>query len=122
MFSMREFRDLDLMLRFQEEGPMKAKDMAAMLGADEYGRHLGSRLGWMRHYGILEKSRKDEWDLTPAGHRVVLARKRARLMDELAAIPTEELVEIMAAVIARSRRDEMIGVMLRREFIFGTQR
>jgi hypothetical protein len=120
---MREFRDLDLMLRFQNEGPMKAKDLATSMGGEEYGRHLGSRLAWMRRYGILDLSPKQEWDLTQAGHRVILARKRARLMDELAALPTEELIEVMAAVIARSQKgDPMIGIMLRREFIFGTGR
>src|SRR5262245_46368102 len=123
MFSMKEFRDLDLMLRFQEEGPMKAKDMVLALGGEEYGKHLGTRLAWMRRYGILDRSERGEWDLTRAGPRVSPARKRARLMDELAALPLEELIEVMAAVIARSQKgDGMIGTMLRREFIYGTQR
>jgi hypothetical protein len=77
----------------------------------------------MRHYGMLERSDKGLWSLTDAGSRVVWARRRAALLDELASLPSEELIEVMAAVTARYRTgDPMISTMLRREFIFGTQR
>lgn len=123
MFSMREFRDLDLMMKLNHEGPLLARELAKDLGADEYGRHLGTRLAWMRRYGILDKTDKGVWSLTDAGNRVVHAKQRARLLDELGKLPVEELIEVMAAVIARSQKgDPMVGTMLRREFIFGTSR
>jgi hypothetical protein len=123
-FSMREFRDLDLMLKLKEAGPIPAKELAHELGADEFGSHLGRRLGWMRRYGMLDLDQKTRnWSLTEGGARVIYARKRARLMDELEALPAEELIEVMAAITARYRLgDPMTAVMLRREFIFGTRR
>jgi len=121
---MREFRDFDLMLKLKEAGPIPSKELAHELGADELGSHLGRRLGWMRRYGMLDRDPKTKlWTLTEAGGRVVWARKRASLMRELEALPAEELIEVMAAVTARYRLgDPMIADMLRREFIFGTQR
>src|SRR5262245_22333661 len=123
MFSVKEFRDFDLMLKLLDTGPVISKELAHELGQDEFGSHLGRRLGWMRHYGMLDRSPKGLWMLTDGGKRVINARKRARLMEELSALPAEELIDVMAAVTARWRTgDPMIATMLRREFIFGTAR
>jgi len=123
MFSMREFRDLDLMAKLRDEGPVAAKELAGLLGNDEYGRHLGSRLGWMRHYGMLDRDPKTGlWSLTEGGARVLQANSRA-IFANIDSIPEEQLVGVMADVTARYRRgDAMIATMLRREFSFGTQR
>jgi len=122
-FSMRDFRDFDLMHRLLDTGPILSKELAHELGRDEFGSHLGRRLGWMRHYGMLDRNDAGLWSLTDGGKRVINARKRARLMDELESLPAEELIDVMAAVTARYRvGDPMIATMLRREFIFGTQR
>jgi hypothetical protein len=123
MFSIREFRDLDLLLKLKETGPILSKDLAAELGRDEFGSIIGRRLGWMGHYGMLERSDKGLWSLTDGGKRVAFARTRAALISDLEKLPAEELIEVMAAVTARWRSgDPMIASMLRREFIFGTQR
>jgi hypothetical protein len=122
-FSVKEFRDLDLLLKLRESGPIKSKELAGELGADEFGSHLGRRLGWMGHYGMVERLDSGEWSLTDGGKRVAFARSRAALISDLSQLPEEELIEVMAAVTARWRRgDPMIASMLRREFIFGTQR
>jgi len=125
MFSIKEYRDLDLMIRLKEEGPLRSKEMVQLLGGEEYGRHLGTRLAWMRRFGMVERQggkANPTWDLTEAGRRVVWAKKRAALMRELDELPQEELIEVMAHVTARYHRgDEMIARMLRREFVFGTQ-
>jgi len=123
MFSVREFRDLDLLLKLKETGPILSRDLASELGKDEFGSIIGRRLGWMGHYGMLERSDKGLWSLTDGGRRVAWARTRAALIDDLGKLPAEELIEVMAAVTARWRSgDPMIAAMLRREFIFGTQR
>lgn len=123
MFSIKEFRDLDLLLKLRETGPILSKELASELGYDEFGSIIGRRLGWMGHYGMLERSDKGLWSLTDGGKRVAFARTRAALIDDLGKLPAEELVEVMAAVTARWRSgDPMIAAMLRREFIFGTQR
>ena len=123
MFSIREFRDLDILVKLRESGPILSRDLASELGADEHGSVIGRRLGWMRHYGMLERNDGSLWSLTDAGKRVVFARKRAALMQELGELPEEELIEVMAEVCARYRLgNPMIATMLRREFVFGTQR
>jgi hypothetical protein len=123
MFSVKEFRDLDLLLKLKETGPVASKDLAGELGRDEFGSIIGRRLGWMRHYGMLERSDGGLWTLTEGGKRVAWARTRAALISELEALPEAELIEVMAAITARWRSgDPMISTMLRREFIFGTQR
>lgn len=120
-FSVREFRDFDLMAKLKETGPIPSKELAKELGGDELGSHVGRRLGWMRRYGMLEKTDDGLWELSEAGSRVVWAKRRAALMNELEALPQEELIEVMAAVCARYRLGQpMIATMLRREFIFGT--
>jgi hypothetical protein len=123
MFSIREFRDLDLLLKLRETGPIQSKELAAALGADEFGSIIGRRLGWMRHYGMMDRSDGGLWSLSDGGRRVASARTKAAIVNELAALPEEQLIEVMAAVTARWRTgDPMISTMLRREFIFGTQR
>lgn len=123
MFSIREFRDLDLLLKLKDTGPIVSKDLAGELGADEFGSIIGRRLGWMRHYGMLERDDDGLWSLSDGGRRVAWARTRAALINDLEKLPAEELIEVMAAVTARWRTgDPMISTMLRREFIFGTQR
>jgi hypothetical protein len=121
-FSVREFRDSDLMLRLKETGPIPSKELAHELGFDEFGSHLGRRLGWMGHYGMVERDAKTKmWSLTEAGARVIWARKRAALMRELDSLPAEELIEVMAAVMARYQRgDPLTATMMRREFIYGS--
>ena len=123
MFSVREFRDLDLLLKLRETGPIQSKELAGALGLDEYGSIIGRRLGWMRHYGMMDRSDAGLWSLSDGGKRVAFARTRAALISDLEKLPAEELIEVMAAVTARWRSgDPMIAAMLRREFIFGTQR
>jgi len=123
VFSVREFRDFDLMLKLAETGPLRSPALAGELGLDEYGSVIGRRLGWMRHYGMLDRKDSGEWLLTDAGGRVIHARKRARLLQELNELPEEELIEVMAQVMARYQRGQpMIATMMRREFIFGTRR
>ena len=119
---MREFRDLDLMAKLRDEGPSLSKDLAAAFGQDEYGSIIGRRLGWMRHYGMLDRTDKGLWMLTDGGERVLKANANS-LGTAIDRVPEEELVGVMADVMARYRQgDALIATMLRREFAYGTAR
>jgi len=124
--SLYEFRDLDLLFRLAEaggeEGWAETEALAELIGLDD-NRPVGTRLAWMRRYGMTERSRDGLWRPTAAAERVRQARIRAAAQRTLEALPEESMIETMAAVTARYRlADPMIAAMLRREFLFGTKR
>ena len=124
-----DFRDLDIMLRIAEEqnGGVDSHDLADMLGFDveETGtRHVGTRLAWMRSYGMVAfNDNTRHWSLTRSGKRVVDASIKAPSLKVVDELPDELMVETMAHVMSRFQRGEsMLGHMLRREFAYGTKR
>jgi predicted ArsR family transcriptional regulator len=123
MLSLYEFRDHDLMLKLSEVGEISSVDLAGELGLDgEAARSAGTRMAWMRRYGMVQFDRKKKlWTLTRAGERVVAAKRRAALQNLIDQMPEGELIEAMAYITARYRLGEpMVAHMLRREFIYGT--
>jgi hypothetical protein len=123
--SLYEFRDLDLMHKIAAEGLVRTEELAEAIGLGPgHNPNVGSRLAWMRRYGMVRRRTKDGlWLLTSGGERVVQARLRAAAQSELEALPEEALIETMASVVSRYRFvDQMTAAMLRREFMFGTQR
>src|SRR4051794_7410473 len=78
-----DFRDLDIMYRLAEDenGGVDTYDLANMLGFDveESGsRHVGTRMAWMRHYGMVAFNENTRhWSLSRSGRRVVDANLRA---------------------------------------------
>jgi hypothetical protein len=120
-FSVREYRDFDLMAKIRETGPISSRELAGELGMDELGTHIGRRLGWMRRYEMLEKNDGGLWALTDGGQRVITARTRAAFIRELEELPEEELITIMSHVMARYQHgQQLIADMIRREFVYGT--
>jgi hypothetical protein len=120
---MFEFRDHDLMLKLQELGAVSSHDLASELGLNEEAtRAAGSRMAWMRRYGMVRLDpQKREWHLTPGGERVLAAKRRAALKSLIDDMPEGELIEAMAYITSRYRLgDPMLAHMLRREFIYGT--
>lgn len=126
--SMYDFRDLDIMLtleeRADEEGWAEIGDLASQLGFGDDLQPLAIRLSWMRRYGILAyDERHHRWRHTDSGLRVVEAKLRAADGRAIDAIPEESLIDVMANVTKRYHSgDPMIATMLRREFMYGTQR
>lgn len=124
--SLYDFRDLDLMLTIaEEEKGISSMDLGIALGLGEEGsRAAAVRLSWMRRYGMV---RFDEdarlWLLSASGERVTNAKLRAASAKTIEAVPEEALVDVMAHVTTRYRLgDPMVAQLLRREFLFGTQR
>lgn len=125
-----DFRDLDLMLRFAEGddlGRLSSADLAGLVGLDqvESGRQsIGIRLAWMKRYGFVVYDDKEHlWALSTAGRRVTEAHLRASTQKTIQAVPDESLVEVMAHVTSRFRLGDPVNAhLLRREFLFGTQR
>jgi len=127
--SLYDFRDLDLMLtladRGDNDGWAPTIELATSFGFGDELQGLGVRLGWMRHYGMVEgKREKSEtlWRLTDGGMRVIESKLRAAQSRTIEAIPDEALIDVMANITRRYHHgDPMIATMLRREFVGGTQ-
>jgi hypothetical protein len=125
--TVRDFRDLDIMLKLEaeagEEGWVEVELLAAAMGFEEEG--LGAparRLAWMRRYGMVEYDRERRlYRLTEGGERVTQAKLRAGQSRAIEAVPDEAMVEVMSSVLTRYRHGEpMLAHLLRREFQYGT--
>jgi hypothetical protein len=123
--SLYDFRDLDLMLRLNEEGEVEAREVSEAIGLGEDGTHaVGIRLAWMRRFGMVEfDPEKKLWRLSEGGERVTKAKLRAAAARSLIELPDEAMVEVVASVTSHYRHAEnpMIAHMLRREFAYGTR-
>lgn len=121
-----DFPDIDLMLKLAAEGgEAQTWELTEALGFNEQDRRgVGIRLGWMRRYGMLQFDEDRRlWMLSPSGERVTQARVKSAGLGRIEALPDEKMVDVMAHVTSRWRHaDPMLAQLLRREFIFGTQR
>lgn len=123
-----DFRDLDLMLKIRAETNghgVTSADLAGLLGFDEGdNRPVGIRLAWMKRYGMVAFDDDERtWSLSPAGDRVTSAHVRARSIQVVEKLPDEKMIDVMAHVTSRwQHADPVLAQMLRREFLFGTQR
>ena len=121
-----DFRDMDLMFKLAEEvngsRGILATDLAELLGFED-AKAIGMRLAWMRRYGMLAYNENERlWNLSTGGRRVIDSRLKARELKVVDELPDEAMVEVMAHVTSRYHHGKgMIGNLLRREFLFGTQ-
>jgi hypothetical protein len=122
-----DFRDLDLMLKIEDEGDndgwVEAAALAASLGFGEDVRPVAQRLSWMRRYGMLERHKDaGDWRLTDGGLRVIEARLRAAQSRSIEKLPDEAMIDVMANITSRYHHGSpMMAHLLRREFLFGTK-
>ena len=124
-----DFRDIDLMLRIADETERKIESAemadAIGLGTDGNGpQAIGRRLAWMKRYGFVTYNEKEHfWALSAAGERITSAHLKAAQSKALEEVPDEAMVEVMSHVTSRYRHgDPVIANLLRREFLFGTQK
>ena len=123
-----DFRDIDLMMKIADETERRisAQEMAEAIGLGENGgtRAVGIRLAWMKRYGFVSyDEREHQWALSAAGERITAAHMRAAQIKALEAVPDEAMVEVMSHVTSRYRHgDAVMAQLLRREFLFGTQK
>lgn len=125
-----DFRDMDLLLRLAREGDHDGYadthwlTEAIGLSTENGGpRAMGTRLGWMRKYGMVEyNGDKKMWRLSPSGVRVTTAHLKATQERTIKSVPDEALVDVMSHVTSRYMLgDPVIAHLLRREFLFGTK-
>jgi hypothetical protein len=122
--SLYDFRDLDLMLavaaEVDDEGKISTEGISEAVGVDDR-RAVGTRMAWMRRYGVFGYDEKSKlWSLTKGGERVLAARTKSAAAD-FTNVPDEAMVDVMAHVTARYRHgDKLNATLLRREFLFGT--
>ena len=128
--SLYDFRDLELMWKIVDEQQNGSRgvssiDLADALGFDEgVNRPIGMRLAWMRKYGmVLYDEREKLWSLSAGGARVLDAHERSHEIEVVDKLPDESMIDVMAHVTSRYRHGKsMIAQMLRREFLYGTQK
>lgn len=127
--SLYDFRDLDLMMRIADdaEARITSKDLAESIGLDTEGggtQAVAIRLAWMKRFGFVEfDSNRRDWTLSAGGRRITQANLRAAQTRAIEAVPDEAMVEVMSHVTSRYRLgDPVIASLLRREFLFGTQK
>jgi len=127
--SLYDFRDLDILFRIAENTNgrgVTSHELAEDLGfpAEEGARPVGIRLAWMRRYGMVAFDEDNRlWKLSRGGERVTQSQLRAPALRTLEKLPDESMIEAMAQVTSRFQRgDTMLAHMLRREFLFGTQK
>ena len=122
--SLYDFRDTDVMLKLDGLGPLTAPEMAVEmgLGGDDGNRAVGSRMAWMRRFGMVELDEVTRvWKLSPGGERVLASRREAAVKNLIDQMPEHELIEAMAYITSRYRHgDHTLASMLRREFLYGT--
>jgi hypothetical protein len=124
--SLFDFRDLDVLLKLEAEaddqGWIETAILAETMGVDG-NRAVGSRLGWMRRYGMVKyDENKRMWRLTPGAHRVIAARLDAAAAKGLKVMKDEEMIGVMSSVTTHYQHaSPMVAAMLRREFLYGTQ-
>ena len=122
-----DFRDMDIMLKIAAEanGGITSTELAEAIGLGEEGAQaVGIRLGWMRKYGFVSRDEEHKtWGLSRSGERIAESHLRAAQTKAIEAVPDESMVEVMSHVTARYRHgDPVIAQLLRREFLFGTQK
>jgi hypothetical protein len=121
-----DFRDFDVMVKLSEQegsGATSAELAEELgLGGTDGTRAVGSRMAWMRRFGMLDFDLKRKvWTISRAGNRVLAAKRRAALKQLVDEMPDGELIEAMAYITSRYRLgDPTLANMLRREFIYGT--
>ncbi len=123
--SLYDFRDMDVMLKLQGAGATGAtsRELADEMGlGDDGAAPVGTRMAWMRRFGMVAFDPKRKlWSLSRGGERVLSAKRRAALKSLVDEMPEGELIEAMAYITNRYRSgDPMTAAMLRREFMFGT--
>jgi hypothetical protein len=123
-----DFRDTDIMFKIAENNGhgISTLDIADLLGFDkeEGGRPVGIRLAWMKKFGMVAFDDDNRlWSLSQSGRRVTAAHLRAPALRVVESLPDETMVETMGLVLSRFQKgDSMLGHMLRREFVYATQK
>jgi hypothetical protein len=126
--SVYDFRDLDLMIKLADSRGdglvVGSQELAESMGLDDNARAVAIRCSWMARYGMLSfDDNARGWKLTRGGERVVEAKLRASSVRAIEALDDDQMVGVMAHVTSRYQHgDAMLAEMLRREFLFGTQR
>jgi hypothetical protein len=118
--SLYDFRDMDLMMKLAGEGAATAGEMSDALGFKDEGTHsVATRFAWMKKYGMVIYSEQlRQWSLSDGGERVVQSHVKSASIPAIEKIPDEQMVDVMAHITTRQHHNQMLGHMLRREFLY----
>ena len=104
-----------------EEGWASSVDVAGELALDALypARNVGSRLGWLRRYGAVERD-GGRWRMTAIGHRLYAAALDGEQLSVLDRLSRDDLLAVthwLADRMPRVRREA--ASLIRREFKYG---
>ena len=106
------------------QGWISAIDLARALAIDSKhpAQHVGTRLGWMRRYGAVERQSKlSMWRPTAMGRALALGDLGSDLATELQKLPSDQLLTLTRTLGNRYRRaGDTAAHLMRREWLFST--
>ena len=106
------------------DGWISAQDLAKVIGIDAKhpAQHVGTRLGWMRKYGAVERQPKAPlWRPTAMGRTLATGDLSMDLETSLRELPSEQLLTLTRMLTKRySRVGETAAHLMRREWMYGT--
>lgn len=110
-----------------ESGYADVHAIADMLGMkhDNPAKCVGSRLSWLRRYGVVEKHKDAPglWRLTRPGRALIGADLQPGQRKTLEGLTDEQVLALTSIVTDRYRRsNDTAAVMMRREWAYGTSK
>jgi hypothetical protein len=131
--SILHFSDREILFKMartvDKDGNTTSKLLAASFGFNgdpNASRAIGSRLGWMRRYGVVDKAGVGNgetlWTITSLGTQLLDATLGLAAKNELAAMADGHRVLVMEGLASRARSNKTWGALLRRSWTNGTKR
>ena len=123
-----EYSDRELLHLMLDEsdgdGWISSRDLAKVVGinAKHPAQHVGTRLGWMRKYGAVERQAANPlWRPTAMGRALALGELKPRERDMIEGLDPDQLLTLTNTLTKRySRVGDTAAHLMRREWLYGT--
>ena len=110
----------------KENGGVLTSDIVSTLWPkSKWGKHLnrcvGSRLAWMRYFGVVVRNEDKKWSLSSKGEEILAATIQAALLWQVEQTADDELPVMLSEVGKRYNQGSPVSrTIARREFMFAT--
>lgn len=123
-----DFSDRELLFviyeNLDDKGWAHSALLAEKLGlkTDKPAQCVGSRLSWLRRYGVVEHGGPNMWRLTPVGEVLMHGDLSREQQEQIKAVKPDQLIMLTRALTKRVQKARSeAGHLVRREWRFGTQ-
>jgi hypothetical protein len=121
-----EFEDIEFLHKLQDvaddDGYATSAELAVELKIDNDcpARNVGSRMAWLKRYGVVELHPKKGWRLTKIGDALVNGELNSYQRKSLSSMPEEQLLALTRQVSSRFQgAGDSAAQMMRRQFRYG---